>query len=111
MPADVDYNKARRGRSPLRPTQLVQVLFNTLMFQLGLVTLLAWRFTDFETGLSTCEEHGPAPVWLTSWMARVTQWAGWRSALAEALSCLGGGLLECSSSEAKDTEKSGLAYI
>ena len=101
MPADVDYNKARRGRSPLRPTQLVQVLFNTLMFQLGLVTLLAWRFTDFETGLSICQEQGPAPVWLTSWMARVTQWC---SALAKALSCLGG-LLECSSFERKDVEE------
>ena len=51
-PTDTNYAKARRGRSPLRPTQLVQIFFNTLMFQLGLVTLLAWRFTDFETGLS-----------------------------------------------------------
>ena len=29
-----------------------QIVFNTLMFQLGLLSLLAWRFTDFETVLT-----------------------------------------------------------
>ena len=50
--ADANYAKVQKGESQLRETQLVQIVFNTLMFQLGLLSLLAWRFTDFETMLS-----------------------------------------------------------
>ena len=42
----------QKGESQLRETQLVQIVFNTLMFQLGTLSLLAWRFTDFETALT-----------------------------------------------------------
>ena len=45
-------NQVQKGQSQLRETQLVQIVFNTLMFQLGLLALLAWRFTDFETVLT-----------------------------------------------------------
>ena len=50
--ADANYAKVQKGQSQLRETQLVQIVFNTLMFQLGLLSLLAWRFTDFETVLT-----------------------------------------------------------
>ena len=50
--ADANYAKVQKGESQLRETQLVQIVFNTLMFQLGMLSLLAWRFTDFETALT-----------------------------------------------------------
>ena len=50
--ADANYAKVQKGESQLRETQLVQIVFNTLMFQLGILSLLAWRFTDFETALT-----------------------------------------------------------
>jgi len=50
--ADDNYAKVVKGSSQLRETQLVQIVFNTLMFQLGALVILAWRFTDFETGLN-----------------------------------------------------------
>ena len=50
--ADANYAKVQKGQSQLRETQLVQIVFNTLMFQLGFLSLLAWRFTDFETELT-----------------------------------------------------------
>jgi len=50
--ADDNYAKVVKGSSQLRETQLVQIVFNTLMFQLGALVILAWRFTDLETGLN-----------------------------------------------------------
>lgn len=50
--ADANYAKVQKGESQLRETQLVQIVFSTLMFQLGILSLLAWRFTDIETALT-----------------------------------------------------------
>ena len=50
--ADANYAKVQKGQSQLRETQLVQIVFNTLMFQLSFLSLLAWCFTDFDTVLT-----------------------------------------------------------
>jgi len=53
--ADANYAKVQKGHSQLRETQLVQVVFNTTMFELGLVVLLGARFSDLDAPLSVAQ--------------------------------------------------------
>jgi hypothetical protein len=49
--ADANYAAVQKGASQLREAQLVQVVFNTSVFQLALLCLFGWRFTPFDTPL------------------------------------------------------------